>query len=76
MRLLLKTAILAAGKTQRLIANEAGIPENRLSRIVRGWVEPREAERLVLQTLLHIGPVRADASASDPLPAVVPDGGV
>ena len=35
MRLLLKTAILAAGKTQRLIANEAGIPENRLSSIVR-----------------------------------------
>ena len=49
MRLRLKTAILASGKTQRRVAADIGMPENRLSEIVRGWVTPSsdERERLV-----------------------------
>ena len=53
MRLGLKFAILATGKTQRQIANETGIlSENKLSEIVRGWAAPRDAERAALVNVL------------------------
>jgi transcriptional regulator with XRE-family HTH domain len=41
----LKIAILRAGKTQRQIAFETGVSENRLSTLVNGWREPRSDER-------------------------------
>lgn len=44
MRLGLKMAIFATGKSQRQIASESGIPENRLSELVRGWADPRDEE--------------------------------
>jgi hypothetical protein len=53
LRLPLKTAILASGKTQREIAHETRIPETRLSEIVRGWAEPRDAERDALARALN-----------------------
>ena len=52
MRLTLKFAILAAGKSQRQIGAECFIPENRLSDIVRGWREPRPDERARLARAL------------------------
>ena len=45
MRIALKMAILAAGKSQRQVAAQCGIHENRFSEIVRGWTDPREGER-------------------------------
>ena len=45
MRLDLKIAFLTSGKTQRQVAFEKGIPEGRLSGIVRGWSEPSEREQ-------------------------------
>jgi hypothetical protein len=45
MRLHLKTAIWAARKTQRRIAADARISENRLSEIVCGWVTPTDDEK-------------------------------
>ena len=51
MRLTLKLAILAGGKTQRQIAADARLSENRLSDIVRGWAEPRADEK---QALAHV----------------------
>ena len=56
MRIALKTAILATCGSQRAVAAITRIPENRLSSIVRGWVEPRPHERLALQHCLGIGP--------------------
>lgn len=48
MLLELKAAIWATGRSQRQIAAASGIRENRLSAIVRGWVQPRLAEREAL----------------------------
>ena len=49
MRLRLKVAILAAGKSQRQVALETNlISENKLSDIVRGWTEPRDDEKAAL----------------------------
>jgi transcriptional regulator with XRE-family HTH domain len=45
MRLHLKTAIWATGKSQRRIAADTCISENRLSEIVCGWVGPSEDEK-------------------------------
>jgi len=55
MKLELKLAILAAGKTQRQVAAECSPPlsENKLSEIVRGWTEPREDEKLALARVLN-----------------------
>lgn len=44
-RLQLKLAIVASGKSQRRVASDSGITENRLSEIVCGWVAPTPAER-------------------------------
>lgn len=52
MRLALKLAILAADKSQRQFAAECGIHENRLSEIVRGWTDPRPAERKAIAAAL------------------------
>jgi transcriptional regulator with XRE-family HTH domain len=52
MRIGLKTAILAAGKSQRQVAAACGIPENRMSDIVRGWTDPRDEERERISTAL------------------------
>jgi hypothetical protein len=51
-RVALKTAIFASDKTQRQVAAETKIPENRLSEIVRGWTDPRADERAALVRVL------------------------
>jgi transcriptional regulator with XRE-family HTH domain len=54
MRMHLKLAILAAGKTQRQVAAETKLlSENRLSEIVRGWVQPSDAEKKALAQSLN-----------------------
>ena len=60
MRIGLKVAFLESGLTQRAIAASTGIPESRLSGIVRGWFEPTEDERAALARAL---PALASASA-------------
>ena len=45
MRLHLKTAIWASGKSQRRVAAECRLSENRLSEIVCGWVTPSVDEQ-------------------------------
>lgn len=52
MRLNLKVAVFASGKSQRAIAAACSIPENRFSEIVRGWAEPREHERQAIAAVL------------------------
>lgn len=52
MRLNLKIAIVASGKSQRQIAAACDIPENRFSSIVRGWIYPREIEREAIAAAL------------------------
>lgn len=52
MNLTLKTAIFAAGKSQRQIAAACGIPENRFSEIIRGWTSPRSSERAAIAAAL------------------------
>jgi hypothetical protein len=49
----LKVAIVTSGKTQRRLALEAGVPEGRLSAIVRGWEDPTPAEREALARVLE-----------------------
>ena len=73
MRIALKVAMLAQGHSQRLVAKQCGIHENRLSAIVRGWVDPREDERLAIAKTL--GKSAADLfeseaeHAAEPAPA-------
>jgi len=57
MRIGLKTAILAAGKSQRKVASESGMSENRLSEIVCGWTDPRDPEREALMRVLGCPPI-------------------
>jgi len=45
MRRRLKTAIVESGRTQRALARELGLTEDRLSEIVAGAVNPRDEER-------------------------------
>ena len=45
MRVNLKIAIVRSGRTQRQLAKQCGINENRLSAIVRGWFNPRPDEQ-------------------------------
>ena len=56
MRFELKIAILKSGLSQRAIAQATGIPESRLSTIVKGWGEVNPQERLALQRHLGVGP--------------------
>jgi hypothetical protein len=44
----LKAAVFASGRSQRAIAVACGITENRMSEIVRGWIDPGPAEEQVL----------------------------
>ena len=55
MRLRLKFAILAAGKSQRQVALETKnlVSENKLSEIIRGWTEPRDDEKEALARVLN-----------------------
>lgn len=48
MILTLKLAFLEAGKTQRRVAAETKIPENKLSAFVQGWKEPTGDERVAI----------------------------
>ena len=52
MRLKLKIAIVASGGTQRELSRACNVPENRLSSIVRGWINPREPERQAIAAAL------------------------
>lgn len=59
-RVALKVAILAAGLSQRRVAHVCGIPENRFSEIVCGWLDPTRAE--VAAILKAIGKHPNDAT--------------
>lgn len=52
VRISLKVAIWEAGKSQRRVAAEARIPENRLSEIVCGWVTPTTDEQQKIASAL------------------------
>ena len=52
MRMALKIAIVEADTTQRKVARAAGMPESRLSDIVRGWTTPRPDECAALARAL------------------------
>lgn len=54
MRLNLKLAIVESQRSQRDVAAAAGIPENRFSSIVRGWVVPRAEERQAIAFALSL----------------------
>ncbi len=56
MRLDLKIAMLARGKTQRQVAWQSGISENRLSQIVQGWVEPTAREQTAIAAAVRAPP--------------------
>jgi len=42
MNIQLKTKIIKSGKSQVQIASELKIQDSHLSKIVRGWIEPRQ----------------------------------
>jgi hypothetical protein len=52
MRVALKAAIFATGHSQRQVAAAAGVPENKLSEIVRGWADPSPSEQQALARVL------------------------
>ena len=52
MRLNLKIAIVSSGRSQRDLSRACEIPENRLSSIVRGWMDPRDDERQAIADAL------------------------
>ena len=77
MRLELKIAIVKSEKSQRWLSRESEVAENRLSSIVRGWVEPRDDERQAIADALgqpvdelfvieerNVGPDRRHAEVS------------
>ena len=69
LRLALKIAIWAAGKSQRQVGVECGIPENRMSDFVQGWRDPRPEERERLARALSCSEdrlFRSDAEISAP----------
>ena len=50
----LKNLVRKSGKTQGEIANEVGISEARLSRIIHGYTKPRKSEEEALAKVLGI----------------------
>ncbi|MCC6651695.1 MAG: helix-turn-helix transcriptional regulator [Candidatus Eisenbacteria bacterium] len=77
MNLKLKLALLENGGPQYVIARKMGVSETRLSRIIRGRIEPTPAETARLSELLGvagediagasiIGPEALPASGSFP----------
>jgi transcriptional regulator with XRE-family HTH domain len=52
-RIKLKLAIVASGKSQRRIATDSQITENRISEIVCGWVEPTAVEQARIAAALN-----------------------
>jgi len=48
----LKVAIVVSGQSQREIAAQAPITENRLSEIVCGWIVPRDDEKAAIARVL------------------------
>lgn len=52
MRRALKMAVVASEESQRQIGVAADIGETRISRIVRGWTNPTEAEKQALAEVL------------------------
>jgi transcriptional regulator with XRE-family HTH domain len=56
MRLNLKLAIYQAGTTQRRLARDTQIAENRLSQIVQAWVYPRPDEAEAIAKALRASP--------------------
>jgi len=52
----LKARMFALGKSQRAVAHEGGLSEDRLSKIVLGWTDPRDDERAALCRILGCGP--------------------
>ncbi len=62
MNLPLKLSILKSGKSQRRVAAEAEVSENRLSEIVCGWTAARECER---EALVRVRGVRIDQLFGD-----------
>lgn len=54
LRLALKMAILASGKTQRQLAVDLGLSEVRLSGLVRGVIKPSVEEQRLLSGALGV----------------------
>lgn len=52
VRVGLKAAIMVRGWTQRQFSRVADTPENRISELIRGWVDPTPAERVRFAELL------------------------
>lgn len=50
----LRDAIFRSGQPQIEVAHRAGIHETRLSKIVRGWLDPNEDERKSLAKILKV----------------------
>ena len=78
MRLDLKLAILASGKTQRQVAHECGISEKHVSDIVRGWRPPTAAELQRISAAVGQKPMHDAALAAAlnrPVAEVVPGAG-
>jgi hypothetical protein len=53
VRIALKTAILRTDRTQRAFSMRVGIPEVRLSLLIRGKAEPTSDENASLSAALH-----------------------
>ena len=66
MRLKLKMAIHQAETTQRRVARQVRISENRLSDIVQGWVDPDQRERVAIATALSQAPDQLFVEAEPP----------
>jgi transcriptional regulator with XRE-family HTH domain len=49
----LKTVLFSSGTTQLTVAQRTGIHESRLSKIIRGHVEPSETERKLIARVLR-----------------------
>ena len=64
MRLDLKIAMLIAGKTQRQVALQSGISENRFSQIVLALIEPTQREQAEIAAALHKAPEKLFAGTA------------
>ena len=72
MRIQLKVAIYRAGTTQRRLAHQTDISENRLSQIVQGWVEPTPREQTAIAAAVRAPPENlfAETAGASMVPAV------
>jgi transcriptional regulator with XRE-family HTH domain len=53
-RAALRHAIFAKNLQQQLVAKKVGMSDARLSRIIRGWLDPSDKEKRALSRLLEV----------------------